>query len=133
MMLRRCATVAAHRGVRWPTQVPRMCRGKASDAHSALQEAYDDDLMEVEETEEHLLPPWRQLKPWRWEPEEDELGWLRFIQLPKVQEEKGLLHSYITGAACTFIMIFFPFVWWGPPEARAYFKIRRNSPDAELT
>eukprot|EP00913_Durusdinium_trenchii_P012392 g11633.t1 len=72
------------------------------------EEDEDDDL------EEENLPPWRQLKPWRWQPPEEDLGWLKIFQLPKVQvDEAG--RSYIIGFYATGICIFFTFVWWGNP------------------
>ncbi|CAK9110965.1 unnamed protein product [Durusdinium trenchii] len=67
------------------------------------EEDEDDDL------EEENLPPWRQLKPWRWQPPEEDLGWLKIFQLPKVQvDEAG--RSYIIGFYATGICIFFTFV-----------------------
>ncbi|CAJ1407985.1 unnamed protein product [Effrenium voratum] len=80
----------------------------------------EDDEEDTDEEEENP-PPWRQLKPWRWRPAEEDLGWLKMFQLPKVQEEETG-RSYIVGIYTAGICLFFTAVWWGPPQVRAIFR-----------
>ncbi|CAE8612803.1 unnamed protein product [Polarella glacialis] len=86
-----------------------------------------DDL--PEEEDEKLLPPWKQRKPWRWESAEEKT-WLP--TLPKVQEDKETGRSAIVGFGSIGIVVFFSFVWWGPPQAREFLRFGSRGKPREL-
>ncbi|CAE7246362.1 AKT2 [Symbiodinium sp. CCMP2592] len=115
-----------------PSAARRFQATATSKAMKTVEEElleYDEDEDEAEE-DESLLPPWRQLKPWRWEQANTEAGFMGMFNLPHVEtDEAG--RSYIIGIFAFGVVVFFCFVWWGPPEARAPFRFtsaRRDGP-----
>mmetsp|Transcript_35829 Transcript_35829/g.63547 ORF Transcript_35829/g.63547 Transcript_35829/m.63547 type:complete len:108 (+) Transcript_35829:93-416(+) len=103
--------------------VARRFEASTGKAIRTVQEELLEPDTDEEEEEEEQLPPWRQLKPWRWEQPETDPGIFRIFQLPAVeQDEAG--RSYIIGMFVAGVFIFFSFVWWGPPEARAAFRFK---------
>eukprot|EP00933_Yihiella_yeosuensis_P000298 TRINITY_DN100465_c0_g1_i1.p1 TRINITY_DN100465_c0_g1~~TRINITY_DN100465_c0_g1_i1.p1 ORF type:complete len:144 (+),score=29.07 TRINITY_DN100465_c0_g1_i1:34-465(+) len=103
------AVATSETSVDVPKAAPRVSSTQVVYVNAWMQELDDDEEPPI--AEEHL-PPWRQLKPDRWEsPEEDSF----LPQLPKVQvEETG--RSGIVGFTSVGIVVFFSLYWWGRPS-----------------
>mmetsp|Transcript_63999 Transcript_63999/g.152608 ORF Transcript_63999/g.152608 Transcript_63999/m.152608 type:complete len:135 (+) Transcript_63999:94-498(+) len=70
----------------------------------------------AEEDEEKLKPPWLQRKPWRWDPEDEDVSGLGVLTAPNVdvpeQYRTAVVSVTIVGA-----VVFFASYWWAPPSS----------------
>eukprot|EP00927_Polykrikos_kofoidii_P078398 TRINITY_DN75226_c0_g1_i1.p1 TRINITY_DN75226_c0_g1~~TRINITY_DN75226_c0_g1_i1.p1 ORF type:complete len:142 (-),score=20.73 TRINITY_DN75226_c0_g1_i1:129-554(-) len=101
----------------WPH--PRICP-LFSSRHCSTTTAYVDNVgtIPVEQRDTAAdcedLPPWRQKKPSRWIPDEDDSD-SSFFSLPREQGEAETGRSWLLGVGGVAIIVYFMFFWWSPP------------------
>eukprot|EP00929_Paragymnodinium_shiwhaense_P082094 TRINITY_DN43134_c0_g1_i4.p1 TRINITY_DN43134_c0_g1~~TRINITY_DN43134_c0_g1_i4.p1 ORF type:complete len:125 (-),score=20.58 TRINITY_DN43134_c0_g1_i4:111-485(-) len=91
---------------------------RCSSTDTSAEDAEHDSTAAAAAAEQAQLPPWRQKKPWRWYPEEEEQTWL--LSLPREQEAPETGRSTLLTVSVLAVGCYFTFYWWAPAAGSAY-------------